>query len=493
VIIGAYDFSFQLLECPHCDAPVKAALDGGQTVCEYCGSALHVALRPRTAAIRVPQADATGEDRITWLRLQLADKRRRNPFDTDDNYLPELLDWKGRSWPAQQSHDQLLPALREHWKKALGAHAVAPDDENGQFRLYWLADRLALFYEVFSAGASKGELKGITTAEANLKRRAVLETALARLSETRFAYVLRCKLSRAASRAGDLTSATEWLSACVSTPGSPDLDSEYRLALAGIQVAQGKPELVVDTLGADLDSIPLSGVRNGRKAAAIRAHALELLGQHARVKSFVSEAAARFGMREMVNELLIHDAAPLYRAKTKRRFKVGCLLSFAAIPVVAGAVILIVRALSETAEGSIQSAGGALGNWSVIVDECVSADTYASAAPGAELSSAAYPQFRIRFAKGQSTSFLINNGMTMILNQNGLQMAGGGQAWSLQVMTPSATTHVNPYGCSQFQAEVDWNGTEMNGVDEVDGTISADCPVPGGGRLVVNARFENCR
>jgi hypothetical protein len=488
---SAYDFSFQLLECPHCDAPIKASLDGGQTVCEYCGSSLHVALRPRTAAIRVPQADATGEDRITWLRRQLADKRRRNPFDTDDNYLPELLDWKGRAWPIQQSFDELLPRLRTLWKKVLGDHAQRPDDEKNQFRLYWLADRMALFYEVFSAGAASGEFKSIAVDEANVKRRAVLETALARLSETKFAYVLRCKLSRAASRAGDLTSANEWLAACVATPDSPDLDSEYRLALGSLQIAQGEPELVVDTLGADLDSIPVSGVRNGRKAAALRAHAFELLGQHDRVGSFVSEASERFGMREMINELLIHDAAPLFRARSKRRFKRGCLAAVLTLPLVAGVVLLFVWALAETAQGSVQSAGGALGTWSVVVDECVSADTYDSSAPGAELSSSAYPQFRVRFAKGasQGMAILIGQGTTTILGPN----QGAAQAWSLQVMTPTATTHVNPYACTRFGAEVDWNGTEMNGVDEVDGFIDADCPVAGGGRLVVNARFENCR
>ena len=69
----------------------------------------------------------------------------------------------------------------------------------------------------------------------------------------------------------------------------------------------------------------------------------------------------------------------------------------------------------------------------------------------------------------------------------------GGDAWSRQVITPSATTSLNPYQCTVFQAAVDWNGTEMNGVDEVDGSLIADCPTPGGGRLVVNARFENCR
>jgi hypothetical protein len=48
------------------------------------------------------------------------------------------------------------------------------------------------------------------------------------------------------------------------------------------------------------------------------------------------------------------------------------------------------------------------------------------------------------------------------------------RAWSLQETTPSDSTIVDTHTCSLFRGDI-------------------DCPVAGGGRLVANIRFENCR
>jgi hypothetical protein len=337
---SVFDFHVQILECKNCGAPIKCPLSGGQISCEHC-DAVHV-VNVREAGAAPAPARPAAEDRIAWLRSQFADPNRVNPYDPDANYLQDLLQHKGRSLSPAQYEREVLPEFRSAWNAATGKVRAGNADDETRYRVYWLADKLAYGYEFLAAATARGQ--GAEVKDAALHRRAVLETAQVLLADTEYAYVLRCELTRAAAREGDVAAAQGWLGGCDPEPASADLDTEYRLARASLCAAEGDGQGILDLLGVDLEAVPLSGERNGRLGAALRVHAYELLGQDNRALTEYHAGEVRFGHRQMWSELQIGHFAPKFTERRKRmakRVRLGCAIFLLAV--IVGVVLLLTR------------------------------------------------------------------------------------------------------------------------------------------------------
>jgi hypothetical protein len=147
----------------------------------------------------------------------------------------------------------------EAWNRALG-QLQGGGDATAQRRVYWLA--------LCAAG----------TDFARSHVRAVLETALERLPDAGHRHVIRCSLSSAATRAGDLAAAERWLLGCDPAPATLSLDSAYRSAVATLRTGRVDPHGVLTILGTHPDAFPFEPAR-ALLLGFLRVHALEAVGR----------------------------------------------------------------------------------------------------------------------------------------------------------------------------------------------------------------------
>ncbi|MBW2454747.1 MAG: hypothetical protein JRI68_09555 [Deltaproteobacteria bacterium] len=295
-LTSAFDFHVQVIECTQCGAPVQGMAEGGQIACAYCDAQIVIERRvsPRQAPGGPPGAPQmlapypSDPARDDWVRSQLS-AGYQSRLDVKRCYPPELVAFTAGAG-VEAWKQQYLPTLRQHWQRAVPTSSRAPDDEYGQFRVYWLAVRQSMGFAFLA-----GDVEGQPSLDLRLKQRAVLETALGLLTTTFYGDVLRCRLSRAAALAADLGSARAWLTDCDPHPPSVDLDGEIRLAYAALYAREGDAQAILEVLGPAGREIPIATQAEQLFADAYRIHAYEVLGDQQALTQLYNQATARHG------------------------------------------------------------------------------------------------------------------------------------------------------------------------------------------------------
>ncbi|MBW2278263.1 MAG: hypothetical protein JRF63_12270 [Deltaproteobacteria bacterium] len=464
---NAFDIHFQLLECPECGGPLEAPPEGGLVDCEFCGNIVEIVGRDVVEAEAVALPVDVTIDRRAELRKLLGRSENFNIFDVDDNYPPDLGRWKGKSITFQTAYQEVLPELREAWRKALLVLGCKPDDEDAQFRVYWLAVSIAFLYEIFSTGL----LAEAADENPQIRRRSVLETAMSKLRATKYGYVLRCKLSRAASGIGDVESARGWLAACDPEPDSAELDTEFRIAVAAVHVAEANPQAILGVLGSDHDRVLVSGKRNRVQAGVMRIHAFEISGNGQAAELLLSQGYERFGASSLFAQLNSTGLAPKLRKRHLRQGKVlRWVLGLIVLGVLGGIAAGVVAAFTPDGEavGSLTAHGGASGGWNVALDFCAMSSAYPRSA-GVEISAEDYPGYGLRLIGTATLS----------------------PPWTLHVMSPQlpvGAAAVSQVNCAVLNAQVAPFGTPNAGA----GNINADCMLATGERVIIQTSFHSC-
>lgn len=464
---NAFDFQFQLLECPECGGPLEAPPEGGRVDCEYCGQIVEIVGRDVVSADAAALPAEVSDERCAVLKRLLGRSENYNIFDVDDNYPQDLGQWKGKSITFQTAYREVLPFMREAWRKALLRLSGKPDDEEAQHRVYWLAVTLAFLYEVFSTGL----LAEAADDDPAIRRRSVLETAMSKLRATKYGYVLRCKLSRAASGAGDVASARSWLAACDPEPDSAELDTEFRIAVAAIHVAEENPQAILGVLGSDHMRVPVSGKRNRVQAAVMRIHAFEILGADDAAERMLTDGFDKFGASSLFAQIASTGLAPRLRQRHLKQGKVlRVILALILVGILGGIVTGVVFALvpDGEADGSVTAYGGASGGWNVALDFCAINTAYPPNR-GVDVTASDYPGY-------------------------GLSLIGDfafDPPWTLYVRSPQlpgGIAAVSQASCLVLSAQV----ARINMPNAGSGTLNADCTLPSGERVIIQTSFNSC-
>jgi len=464
---NAFDVHFQLLECPECGGPLEAPPEGGRVDCEYCGHLVEIVGRDVVSAAEVALPVDVTPERCAELKKLLGRSENFNVFDVDDNYPQDLGQWKGKSISFQTAYREVLPFMREAWRKALLALGGKPDDEQLQHRVYWLAATQAFLYQVFATGL----LAEAADDDPAVRRRSVLETAMSRLRNTKFGYVLRCKLSRAASGVGDGESARGWLEACDPEPDSAELDTEFRIAVAAVHVAENNPQAILGVLGSDHDTVPISGKRNRLQAAVMRVHAFEISGADSAAERLFTDGYAKFGASALFGQLNSTGLAPRLRKKNLRTGKVlRVVLGLIVLGIIGGIVAGVVAAVlpDGEAQGSVTAHGGMSGGWNVALDFCALSSAYPGSA-GVEITNSDNPGYGLRLIGTATLS----------------------PPWTLHVMSPQlpgGAAVVSQVNCSMFSVNVMPHGS----YDPGGGNLTTDCVLLTGERVMAQAQFSSC-
>ncbi len=110
------------------------------------------------------------------------------------------------------------------------------------------------------------------------RRRALFESTLEALPNPAHQEVMRCRLSRAALKAGEVDAARAWLASCDPAPLDLDADSDYRVSAAYMATFDHDFDRVLALLGYTHGSIPVA-VPSRTLVVMLRANALEKTGR----------------------------------------------------------------------------------------------------------------------------------------------------------------------------------------------------------------------
>ena len=242
-----FAFDARVLVCPQCGAPVHVSAVGGSFTCQYCRNSIAVQPRPRPAA---PGQAITEDQRIYELARQMdayADDRQNWPPDfaevarggvTDENVARVLAMW--------QSYCE---------------RATAGDPAAGKFAVMLTAP-LSNYLSLHGQEERK---------------RALFESTLELLPSPAHQEVMRCRLSRAALKAGEVDAARAWLASCDPAPLDLEADSDYRVSAAYVATFDHDFDQVLALLGRRHGSIPVA-VSSRLLVVMLRANALEKSG-----------------------------------------------------------------------------------------------------------------------------------------------------------------------------------------------------------------------
>jgi hypothetical protein len=253
---SAYTTQLRALLCPTCGAPVTTPPQGGGFTCGYCRAVGSIGARTDARPHHAPPPPQEEQARLAKLRFQYEQGQLASPYSA---FVA----------PADLTH---LVALRpphswgpwfEAWKAAVAGLIQQPTMPN-QRRVFWLAQLTGM--AVLNLGSTDP-----------MRARAVRETALELLPDPGHKHLLRCTLSRAACSQHDVASAEQWLAGCDPYPGNLTLDTDYRLSLSVLSLAQGRWQVILETLGNQPNAIPIDYGRD-MLAGMLRVHACEELG-----------------------------------------------------------------------------------------------------------------------------------------------------------------------------------------------------------------------
>jgi hypothetical protein len=288
---NAFDHSLRMLECRKCGAPLAVPPHGGAVTCSYCGATMVLAGRvAETSSLASPLPEP---QRLEQLRAQLG---YAGPNRYDVTRAPaELRALMAPGWAGA------IPGLRQSWMAAQ-ARLYADASEDTQFGAYWIVLMLSQAY---------------SDTREDVRRRAVLESALEILPDAGHRHCIRCNLVRAAARAGDLRAAEGWLAQCEPRARVLELDSDYRIARATVEIHSNNPAGVLQLVGARPDDVPLSAQYRLGLAAQYRIDAAEKLGQDEMAYGLLLAAIPAIEKGEFVRYLESNELAPRTLARWK--------------------------------------------------------------------------------------------------------------------------------------------------------------------------------
>jgi hypothetical protein len=261
-VTSVFAFDARVLVCPRCGAPVHVSAVGGSFACEYCRNPIDVQPRPRPAA--TSQA-ITEDERIYELTCQLG-------AQANDH----------QSWPPDFAEvarggvtDENLTRVLAIWQSYC-ARARAGEPAAGK-----LAVMLTAPLSNYLGRQGQDE-----------RRRALFESTLEAVPSPAHQEVMRCRLSRAALKAGEVDAARAWLASCDPAPLDVDADSEYRISAAYLATFDRDFGRVLALLGRAHGSIPVNA-SSRLMVTVLRANALEKSGRPGEAVANLLEFARR--------------------------------------------------------------------------------------------------------------------------------------------------------------------------------------------------------
>jgi hypothetical protein len=222
---GAFNAEVRMLLCGQCGAALPFThVGGGQIQCLYCNTVTVVTPRDDRSMSRGPVDEG---QRVANLWTQLQSEMRVHPecYAILDDKTGLLL-------------EKNVATAMKMWEDARRKQAVDPaltaDD------LLWLTISLTMFFT-----------------DDRVRCRALWESALESSHDPHHRQYIRCALSRAATKDGDLKAAQAWLDPCDPQPQHLLSDTAYRSAYAYLASARGEIDDVLRALGPSTDSFPL--------------------------------------------------------------------------------------------------------------------------------------------------------------------------------------------------------------------------------------------
>ena len=246
-VTSIFDFDARVLLCPQCGAPVHVSVVGGSFTCEYCRSL--VVVQPRSAPAASGPA-LTEDQRIEELVGQLADYE-----DDRQNWPPDFA-----QVAMVGANDQNIAQVLAMWQSYCD-RAKAGDPTAGDFAVKLTAPLSNYF-------SQHGQ---------DERRRALFESTLEAVPSPGQQEVMRCRLSRAALKAGEVDAARAWLASCDPAPLDLDADSDYRVSAAYMATYDHDYGRVLTLLGPAHGSIPVA-VSSRTLVVMLRANAFEKNG-----------------------------------------------------------------------------------------------------------------------------------------------------------------------------------------------------------------------
>jgi hypothetical protein len=246
-VTSVFAIDARVLVCPRCGAPVHVSAAGGSFACEYCRNPIEVQPRPGPAAT----GRAITEDQRIY---ELARQQGARADDSQD-WPPDFAAVASGGVTGEN-----LAHVLAMWQSYC-ARARAGDPAASRFALL-LTGPLSNYFALH---------------EQDERRRALFESTLEALPSPAHQEVMRCRLSRAALKAGEVDAARAWLASCDPAPLDLDADSDYRVSAAFMATFDHDFYRVLALLGDANGSIPVS-LASRTLVVMLRANALEKSG-----------------------------------------------------------------------------------------------------------------------------------------------------------------------------------------------------------------------
>jgi DNA-directed RNA polymerase subunit RPC12/RpoP len=263
---ATFDVQVRTIECQNCGAPVATSIEGGQVVCEYCGTLNLVATRRASEQAGTEWSTTDEVARLSRLKAQVEAPLSGHAYDL---HRPPL-GWE----TADTATPEGLDRANQAWRQARGDPPPSTPEE--QRKLCWLAMKLA---------------DGYRDSKQALQARAVLETVLEMLQDSGHRHLIRCRLATEAIDQGDLSSGEGWLAECNAHPEVLELDSVHRHARALLYARQGDTARLLSVVGMREGDVPVNAEYR-RPIAMLRIHGLEMAEHPERAgDALVSELA----------------------------------------------------------------------------------------------------------------------------------------------------------------------------------------------------------
>ncbi|MEX1368292.1 MAG: hypothetical protein AB1Z98_34495 [Nannocystaceae bacterium] len=287
---SVFDFTVRATTCINCGAPARVPPEGGTIECGHCRSTLVVAPRRSEAALPdAPPLPASAYDLAAFMAS---------------------TDTAGKPWP------ETIPVFQRLWDQA----RRDPDRDGGA----------PLFGATLMLSSGHGAVGD------QVKRRAVLETALELLSDRGHRCIVRCHLARAASRLGEREAAQAWLSPCEPQGLAEAAAEQIRLTEASLANARGDHARVLELIAPGRAATGASA----SLGAQLRIDSLEKTGEHLRARTELAIAISRHGADEMLGWMAANELAPRTRATFSARRGSGArLVRLSLLAVLAACVI----------------------------------------------------------------------------------------------------------------------------------------------------------
>lgn len=242
-----YSHTVRIVACARCGAPLAARIEGGSFDCTYCGAQNRLAARDEKQDRVEANKPKTIAESVRFARL----REQQGQGESMPQRLLDLTQF-GELRP-----ENVAPARRA-W--------IAARAELERARSFPVSERLFFLTVLLVPHLNDRE------------QRAVLETAVERLTDAGHRHVLRCMLSRRAARFGDREAAVDWLEPCDQRPLDLTMDTAFRYAAATLAAVARKPDEVLALLGSHPGDVPLAE-RDSLGCDLLRIDALAAVGQ----------------------------------------------------------------------------------------------------------------------------------------------------------------------------------------------------------------------